>query len=193
MRYILSLALLLSACTRANSDYLGSGGHAGSGGGGSAGSGGGGSAGSGGGGGGSASVDLAMSVPHDMAQPRDMASFVGTECGTMSCTGNEPDCCVNNSGDHCVSDNAGCTNGPLFSCDGKEDCTGQFSGDYCCLQLSGGSTKVAGSGCMLSDDPDCNDILCHTVDADCPPQSGYVDCCPIANSQYKRCSKAACP
>ena len=94
-----------------------------------------------------------------------------------------------------MDDQTGCTNGPLFTCDGKEDCTGIFSADYCCLQLSssGGPTKASGSGCMLPTDSDCSDVLCHSVDADCPPAQGYVACCAIANSQFRRCSKMACP
>ncbi len=200
MRYILALALLVSACTRANSEFVGNGGgSAGNGGGGTAGSGGGGAAGSGGGGGTVGGADLATSDSHDMAHLPDMTSFDGVECGTMSCMGSEPDCCINTTGAHCVNGSSaggGCTNGPLFSCDGKEDCSGQFSGDYCCLELTNsgsGGAKPVGSGCMLSNDSSCSDILCHSVDADCPPQSGYVACCAIANSQYHRCSKLACP
>jgi hypothetical protein len=202
MRYILSLALLLSACTRANPDALpGSGGNGGGsgGGGGAAGSGGGGSAGGGGvggGGGTSGGADLAMSLPHDMAhETADMSSFVGTSCGNMSCTGATPDCCVNNSGTHCVDgNNDGCTNGPLFMCDGPEDCTGPLFGDICCLQLTNsgpGGTKLAGSGCeIVCGSPE--QRLCHS-DGDCTSTITAGHCCPYPNSSFRHCSATACP
>lgn len=193
MRYILSLALLFTACTRANPDLIG--GHGGSGGGGTAGSGGGGgAAGSGGNGGG---VDLAMSLPEDMAHGGpDMTSFDGVACGAMSCKGNEPDCCVNNTGSHCVSGSStgGCVNGPLITCDGPEDCTGPFAGEVCCLQFSSsgqGGNKLAGTGCLLPQDCAADLPLCHTV-SDCPASDGYVGCCAVMNTTYHHCSKTPC-
>jgi len=204
MRYILSLGLLLSACTRANPDAVGGngGGSAGNGGGGAAGSGGGGggsagSGGVGGGGGTTGGVDLAMSLPHDMANPTaDMSAFVGTSCGPMSCTGSTPDCCVNNTGAHCVDgNNSGCTNGPLFMCDGPEDCTGQLAGDICCVQTTNsgpGGTKLAGSGCeLVCGTPD--ERLCHS-DSDCTGSlGGATHCCPYPNTSFRHCSATACP
>src|SRR5262245_12093145 len=140
MRYILSLALLLSACTRANPDAVGgNGGSAGSGGGGAAGSGGGGgsggSGGSGGGGGVVGSHDLAMSMPHDMAHGPDMTTLEGVACGAVSCM-NGSDCCINNNGEKCTDANqcSGGTHPTLWGCDGPEDCPGSSTGthDDCC-------------------------------------------------------------
>lgn len=197
MRYILSIALILVACTKPNADFVGgnggTGGTGGTGGGGAAGSGGVGGGGGGGGGGGSGGViDMAMSQPADMRTlPPDMATLDGVACGAMSCKQSE--CCVNSSGPHCVT--GGCTNGPLFMCDGPEDCaSGNFAPD-CCLQTSSsgpGGTKISGSGCMLTSDPACVAILCHST-ADCPTGQGYVGCCALQTSQYKRCSKTPCP
>ena len=199
MRYILSLALLMSACTRANPDATG--GNGGSGGGGTAGAGGGGGgAGGGGGGAGGGGMggghDMSMSMIPDMSHAvSDMAAFVGTTCGNLICSGSSPDCCVNNTGDHCVNGSStGCTNGPLFMCDGPEDCIGQFAGDICCLQFTNsgpGGTKLAGSGCELS----CGapeDQLCHS-DTDCVDNLTNPHCCPLPNSSYHHCAATACP
>ena len=102
MRYILSLALLSSACTRANPDAVGGngGGSAGTGGGG-AGGGAAGGGGTGGGGGATGGVDLAMSTPHDMAMRPDMATLDGVACGQASCINGE-DCCISNNGEKCT-------------------------------------------------------------------------------------------
>ncbi len=194
MRYILSLALLLSACTRANPDALGgNGGNGGSGGsGGAAGSGGGGggTGGSAGGGGGAGGVNLAMSIPRDMARSLpDMATHDGVACGPVSCMNGE-DCCINNSGQHCTSQNS-CSGGShpvLFGCDGPEDCPGAAAGlhDECCANTSG-------SAC----DQTCADVpgttpMCHTL-ADCPQGAGYAGCCPIMQlPEYRLCAKQAC-
>jgi hypothetical protein len=187
MRYILSLALLLSACTRANPDAIGgNGGGAGSGGGGAAGSGGGGAGGSGGANGG---ADLAMSMPADMAHPPDMTSLEGVECGNSVCKGQ--DCCINNNGEQCTSQQqcSGGSHPTLWGCDGPEDCPGASNGTHeqCCANTSG-------SAC----DPSCAGVggltpMCHTV-KDCPDGAGYISCCPIkALPQYSLCAKTACP
>jgi hypothetical protein len=181
MRYILSLALLLSACTRANPDAVGgNGGSAGGGGGGTAG-GGGGVAGGGGTGGG---VDLAMSMPHDMAARPDMATLDGVACGPQSCMNGE-DCCVSNNGAHCTNTQQ-CTGGShptLWACDGPEDCKSTVD-SACCANTSG-------SAC----DPGCAGVgtpMCHSL-SDCPTLGGYVGCCGVALlPQYKVCSKQAC-
>jgi hypothetical protein len=200
MRYILAIALIVTACTRANPDATG--GNGGSGGGGAAGSGGtgggagggGGTGGTGGTGGGSGGeLDMSM-MPEDMrAVPPDMASLDGVACGNMSCK--QTDCCINSSGAHCVSPQQGCTNGPLFMCDGPEDCaTGNLAPD-CCLQTSNGGmggTHISGSGCMLPNDPGCAAILCHSL-SDCPTLGGYVGCCAgLTGVPYRHCSKTAC-
>jgi len=192
MRYILSLALLVSACTRANSDYAGgNGGSAGGGGGGAAGSGGGGAAGSGGGGGGNG-ADLAMTDAHDMAHGADMATLDGVACGMTSCKGNQPDCCINNQGPMCTGDNS-CSGGnhpTLWACDGPEDCPGPAPGTHqeCCA-------TTAGSAC----DDSCALVstgaapMCHSL-GDCPAAGGYVACCVVkALPQYALCAKNACP
>ena len=198
MRYLLSLALLVSvsACTRANPDALGgNGGSAGTGGGGGvAGTGGGGSAGSGGVGGGGGTVggkaDLAMSMPVDMAHGPDMASLDGVACGTTSCN-NGSDCCINNNGPKCT-DQQQCSGGQhptLWACDGPEDCPGAVPGTHeeCCANTSG-------SAC----DPSCAAIggttpMCHTL-SDCPTAAGYVACCAVKQlPPFAICSKVACP
>jgi len=106
-----------------------------------------------------------------------------------------PDCCVNNSGTHCVDgNNDGCTNGPLFMCDGPEDCTGPLFGDICCLQLTNsgpGGTKLAGSGCEIAcGSPD--QRLCHS-DSECTSTISAGHCCPYPNSSFRHCSATACP
>ncbi|HWE28083.1 MAG TPA: hypothetical protein VHB97_08785 [Polyangia bacterium] len=187
----------MSACTRANPDAIGGNGGSGGGGGGAAGSGGGGGTGGTGGGGGAAGGggiggghDMSMSMAPDMARPpADMAAFVGTTCGPKDCTGSTPACCVNNTGATCVDPNQGCTNGPLFLCDGPEDCTGQFTGDVCCVQLNG--SKVAGSGCDITCGT-ADERLCHS-DTDCATDVGAPNCCPYPNSTYHHCSATACP
>lgn len=190
MRYILSLALLLSACTRANPDAVGGGGGggaAGSGGGGGAAGGGGvgGGGGSAGGGGVGGGADLAMSMPHDMARPPDMATLAGVACGPVSCMNGE-DCCINNNGPHCTNQQqcSGGSHPTLWACDGPEDCKSTVDG-MCCANMSG-------SAC----DPTCAGIgtpMCHVL-ADCPSVDGYVACCPVVpGAQLHVCSKAACP
>lgn len=181
MRYLLSLALLVCGCTKANPDALpistadlatpsvGGGGVGGS-------------------------HDLAMSSPSDMIGaardmsrlPPDMMSTMGVACGTMVCSGFAADCCINNTGPHCVNGTVtGCTNGPLFACDGPEDCPS--SGESCCLQYSN-SSKPDGSGCLVSCPAE---ALCHTA-ADCPKGVGYIACCPGPQGQYGFCSKSKC-
>ena len=201
MRYFLALfvtgALALStvACTRANPDAIG--GNGGSGGtGGAGGSGGGGAAGSGGVGGGGGTVgggvDLAMSMPGDMAThaAADMSFPEGVACGTTSCK-NGDDCCVNNNGSKCTMDQT-CSGGQhptLWACDGPEDCPGSSQGTHeeCCANQSG-------SAC----NPSCAAIpasapMCHSL-TDCPASGGYVACCVIKLlPQYSLCSKQACP
>jgi hypothetical protein len=185
MRYILSLALLITACTRANPDAIGGNGGTG-GGGGTAGSGGG--AGAGGGGGVGSDVDLAMSMPGDLAMPPDMRTLEGVACGDTSCKGGQ-DCCINNNGQKCTSTNS-CSGGQhptLWACDGPEDCPGTTPGTKgeCCANASG-------SAC----DPSCTLVsnsapMCH-VAADCP--TGYTTCCVIKLlPQYSLCSKQPCP
>ncbi len=200
MRYILSLALLLSACTRANPDAINGGGGNAGGGGGAAGSGGGGAGGAGGfgGGGGAGGVgggggmmggpDLAM--PRDMSIRPDMATLNGVACGPVSCMNGE-DCCINNNGPHCTATQT-CTGGShptLWACDGPEDCktAGGVDGE-CCANSSG-------SAC----DPSCAAVtgttpMCHSL-ADCPSTGGYVNCCPVPLlPQYKVCStQQTCP
>ncbi|HXU73369.1 MAG TPA: hypothetical protein VN947_28815 [Polyangia bacterium] len=191
MRYLLSLALLLSACTRANPDAVGgNGGNAGNGGGGAAGSGGGGAAGSGGGGGTVGDgVDLAMSMPTDMAGGPDMASLEGVACGMTSCK-NGSDCCVNNNGDKCT-DQQQCSGGQhptLWGCDGPEDCPGAVPGTHgeCCANTSGSACNISCAG-IANSAP-----MCHAL-TDCPTGGGYTACCVIkVLPQYSLCSKTAC-
>jgi hypothetical protein len=185
MRYILSLALMLCGCTKANPDALpisvadlampsGGGG------------------GAGGGGGGGGAQDLSMpGAAQDMSRSTDMAaSTVGVACGTMSCSGLTPDCCVNSMGQHCVDGViTGCTNGPLFGCDGPEDCPS--ASEMCCLQFNGNGSRPSGTSCLFSCPGPATDPLCHTR-ADCPDGQGYVACCPYAQGQYRHCSKTAC-
>jgi hypothetical protein len=184
MRYILSLALLLSACTRANPDAIGgNGGSAGGGGGGAAGSGGGGgSAGSGGSGGG---ADLSVSTPHDMTSdsPADMTSFEGVYCGAMVCKAPTAECCAGQTTVVCQSNAIPCA-GRAFDCDGPEDC---MSGERCCGSLNGSACggNGGGGGCSNGDVP-----LCHTL-AECG--AGYVGCCGASNGGHLRfCSKQPC-
>jgi hypothetical protein len=190
MRYIFSLALLLTACTRANPNAIGGNGGSGGvgGGGGAAGSGG---VGGGGGGGSVRGADLAMSSSFDMTHvPPDMATLDGVACGQVSCKNGE-DCCISNKGEACTAQNS-CSGGQhpvLFGCDGPEDCPGSSVGshDECCANQSG-------SAC----DPSCADIggttpMCHSV-ADCPTGDGYTACCPVMQlPQYRLCAKQACP
>ena len=193
MRYILSLALVLSvsACTRANSEFMGGGGSAGTGGGGSAGSGGGGSAGSGGGGG-NGSPDLAGGGDaHDMASHApDMTSFDGVACGQTSCM--KSDCCINNQGEKCTDQNS-CSGGQhptLWACDGPEDCPGAVPGTHaeCCANTSG---SACDDSCALVSSMSAP--MCHSV-ADCSATEGYTACCPVKLlPQYSLCSKTACP
>jgi hypothetical protein len=190
--------LVVTACTRANPDAVG--GNGGAGGGGVAGSGGSGGGGSGGGGGGTGGVgggaggdgDMSM-LPADMRTlPPDMTSLDGVACGNTSCK--MSDCCINSSGAHCVDPQQGCANGPLFMCDGPEDCASGNLAPDCCLQVSnsgGGGPHPVGSGCMLPTSSSCSAILCHTV-SDCPALGGYVACCGAMGVPYKRCSKTAC-
>ena len=181
MRYILSLALLLSACTRANPDAIGGGGGSG---GGAAGSGGGGG-GSAGGGGTGGGVDLAMSLPHDMAtSPADMTSFEGVFCGNMTCLKPTEECCVTQAtGTLCQSPAVQCV-GRAFDCDGPEDCTAP---DECCGSINGSSCNSGGGGCSNNEVP-----LCHTL-PDCGGH-GYVACCGASNGGHLRfCSKNPCP
>jgi hypothetical protein len=188
MRYILSLALLLAACTRANPDLVNGngGGGAGSGGAGAAGGGGGGA---GGGGGGTVGTDLAMSTADDMAHGADMSSHDGVACGATSCMGDE-DCCVGSNGQEQCTNKNQCSGGShptLWACDGPEDCPGAVPGTQaeCCANLSG-------SAC----DPSCTLVsnsapMCHSL-SDCP--AGYTSCCVIKPlPQYSVCSKQACP
>ena len=188
MRYILSLALLLSACTRANPDAVGGngggvGGHAavaerrrrGGGGGGS-----------GGGGGAAGGVDLAMSMPHDMAMRPDMATLDGVACGQASCINGE-DCCISNNGEKCTNTQqcSGGSHPTLWACDGPEDCKSSVDGQCC--------ANTSGSAC----DPTCGAVggtpMCHSL-ADCPTLGGYLGCCAVPQlMQYKVCSKQACP
>ncbi|HEY2743420.1 MAG TPA: hypothetical protein VGL86_02315 [Polyangia bacterium] len=181
----------MSACTRANSEFVGgNGGSAGTGGGGAAGSGGGGAAGSGGGGGTSV-MDLAVSAPHDMAHPPDMATLDGVACGDKSCT-NGDDCCVNNQGPMCTDQNS-CTGGQhptLWDCDGPEDCPGAIPGTHaeCCATMLGSTCDDSCSQASAGAVP-----MCHSL-GDCPGLSGYVACCVVkALPQYSTCSKVACP
>jgi hypothetical protein len=191
MRYILSLALLVSACTRANSEFVGNGGgSAGNGGGGAAGSGGGGAAGSGGGGGTGSAVDLATSESHDMAHLPDMASLEGVACGQTSCI--KSDCCINNQGEKCTDQNS-CSGGQhptLWACDGPEDCPGAVPGTHaeCCANTSG---SACDDSCALVSSMSAP--MCHSV-ADCSATEGYTACCVIKLlPQYSLCSKTACP
>jgi hypothetical protein len=191
MRYIVSLALILSACTRANPDALGgNGGSAGSGGGGAAGSGGvgGGGGGSAGGGGIGGGADLAMSMPHDMAHSPDMATLAGVACGATSCMNGE-DCCVSNNGAHCTNQQqcSGGSHPTLWACDGPEDCKSTVDG-VCCANTSGSACDPTCTGLGTPSTP-----MCHAL-ADCPSVDGYVACCPIPQlPQYHLCSKTACP
>jgi len=188
MRYILSLALLLGACTRANPDAVG--GNGGSGGGGTAGAGGGGAGGAGGGGGGGgaggmAGGDLAMSLPHDMAMRPDMATLDGVACGDKSCMNGE-DCCINNNGRQCTSQNqcSGGSHPTLWACDGPEDCKSTVD-DQCCANNSGSACDLTCAGIGTP--------MCHTL-ADCPQGGGYTACCPVpVLTQYKVCATQACP
>lgn len=192
MRYILSLALLLAACTRANPDAVG--GNGGSGGGGTAGSGGAGGGGTGGGGGTAGGggtgggQDLAMSGAADMSKlPPDMATLQGVACGMTSCMNGE-DCCINNNGEHCTTQNS-CSGGAhptLWACDGPEDCKSTVS-PVCCANSSGSACDPSCTGLGTPATP-----MCHSL-ADCPPLDGYTACCPIqALPQYSVCSKTAC-
>jgi hypothetical protein len=183
MRFVVALALMLSACTRANPDAVGGGG-SGGGGGGAAGSGGGGSAGSGGSGGG---ADLSVVMPHDLAMggPADMTSFEGVYCGTLVCTKPTDECCVTQAlGTTCQSPAIQCT-GRAFDCDGPEDCP--MAGDRCCGSINGSACGAnGGGGCSNGDVP-----LCHTL-ADCG-SGGYVGCCGASNGGHLRfCSKNPC-
>jgi hypothetical protein len=200
MRYLLSLALIVTACTKANPEHFG--GAEGTdlstgpiGGGGNGGGGGGGNGGGGGGGGGSGGVHD-MSMPggaRDMARVPDMASFEGVACGNMTCPGGDA-CCINNNGSRCLTPQMGCSNGPLFLCDGPEDCAGAGFAPTCCLQFSNGpgGTRPSGSGCVLPTSCAAELPMCHTV-ADCPGLSGYTSCCAIPNTPYRHCSKNPCP
>lgn len=196
MRYILSLALIFAACTRANPEAVG--GNGGSGGGGVAGSGGGGagggsagSGGAGGGGGVAGDHDMAMSMARDMATRPDMATLDGVACGAVSCT-NGDDCCVNNNGSHCTSQQQ-CTGGShptLWACDGPEDCKSSNGGigGMCCANSSGSACDITCSGLGTPSSP-----MCHSLD-DCPANAGYTACCPVpVLTQYKVCSNQACP
>lgn len=183
MRYILSLALLMSACTRANPDAIGGNGGSG-GGGGAAGSGGGGGGGTAGGGGTGGGPDLAMSTPPDMVSaPADMTSFAGVYCGTMICLKPTSECCAGQTTVICQTPASACTGRP-FDCDGPEDC---MSGERCCGSTNGSMCGGSGgSGCSNGDVP-----LCHTV-ADCAGD-GYVACCGATNGGHLRfCSKQPC-
>ena len=188
MRYILSLALLLSACTRANPDAVGGNGGSGGGGGaaGAGGGGGGGTAGAGGGGGGMTNApDLAMSMPRDMAMRPDMATHDGVACGAVSCM-NGDDCCVNNNGAHCTSQQQ-CSGGQhptLWACDGPEDCKSSVDG-MCCANMSGSACDITCAGIGTP--------MCHSLD-DCPAGGNFTACCPVpVLTQYKVCSTQACP
>jgi hypothetical protein len=181
MRYILSLALLMSACTRANPELVGGGGGSGGSGGAAGSGGGGGTAGSGGTGGGG---DMAAGGDaHDMAtsQAPDMTSFAGTYCGNMICMKPTNECCVTSAAMVCQSEAVQCL-GKFFDCDGPEDCTAP---DQCCGSING-STCEAGGGCSNGGIP-----LCHTV-ADCGGH-GFVACCGASNGGHLRfCSKNPC-
>jgi hypothetical protein len=187
MRYIVSLALLLSACTRANPEAIGgNGGNAGGGGGGAAGSGGGGGGGSAGGGGTGGGGDMAMSLPYDMTTtgPPDMTSFEGVFCGNMVCKAPTGECCAGQTTVICQSPAIACAGRP-FDCDGPEDC---MNGDRCCGSVNGSmcATGTGGGGCSNGDVP-----LCHTLD-ECG--TGYIACCAAPNGGHLRfCSKQPCP
>ena len=181
MRYILSLALLLSACTRANPDAIG--GNGGGGGGGGAAGSGGGAAGGGGTGGG---ADLAMSLPDDLALPTgDMTSFTGLFCGTMTCVAPNDECCATQATVMCQSPNLPCAGAP-YDCDGPEDCA---KGETCCGGGTGSTcNQLNGGGCEGGRVP-----LCHTLD-DCPKSNGgFVACCgSSAGGHLRFCSKNPC-
>lgn len=192
MKYLLSLAILLGGCTKANPNALpinggdidmavGTGGGSGGGGGGGAG-------GSGGG------VDLATGPVDLAARPPDMTSFQGVICGTKTCSGNTPDCCVNNAGRQCIDGTTGnCSGGStpaLFGCDGPEDCKAGLN-DTCCLSFTGGGGASNGSSCVPGVTCGQGQQMCHAV-GDCPANQGYVGCCAIPTTQYRRCSKTPC-
>jgi hypothetical protein len=181
MRYILSLALLFAACTRANPDAIGGAG----GGGGTAGSGG--AAGGGGGGGGQTggAGDMVVAIPQDLATaPGDMTSFAGIFCGTMVCMAPDDECCATNQLLTCNSPTAPCA-GLAYDCDGPEDCD---KGATCCGGGTGSTcNQLNGGGCQGGRAP-----LCHTLD-DCPKgNGGFLACCASANGGHLRfCSKSA--
>ena len=184
MRYILSLALLVTACTRANPDAIG-----------------------GNGGGGeqaaappvTAAVQAAAvaSVATSTSRCRCPATWrcrptcarsSGVACGDTSCMSGQ-DCCVNNNGQKCTSANS-CSGGQhptLWACDGPEDCPGAAPGTKaeCCANASGSACNPS---CTLVSN---SAPMCH-VAADCP--TGYTTCCVIKLlPQYSVCSKQPCP
>jgi hypothetical protein len=188
---LLFVVSLVTGCTRANPDAFtlpeqdlatppltGTGGGSGGGGGGTA-----------GGGGSSSVVDLAIAA-HDLAVlPPDLADpLAGVRCGTTSCTvASKDSCCISASGESCIGANMSCGNGGVtFSCDGPEDCT---NGDACCGSATA-TTSGKGATCGSAVNPACVP-LCHTL-ADCGQFTGYLACCPVANTPYDRCSRTAC-
>ena len=191
-------SLVSTGCTRANPDALfnlpqqdllapgNSGGNGASGGGGGI-AGGGGS--SGGGGGVVSGDDLA--VTHDLAvESHDMAeSTSGIKCGTTVCSAASKDsCCITATMEMCIDINMTCgANGAIFACDGPEDCT-TTPGETACCGSTGASTAPKGATCGSPLLPTCVP-LCHAL-ADCG--TGWLGCCPVANTPYSRCSRTAC-
>ena len=185
MRYLVIIALVLSACTRANPDAVGGGG--GSGGGGAGSGGGGGVAGGGGTGGG---MDLAANGADDMTAtgPADMTSFAGVYCGNNVCMAPASECCATATL-ACIPPAQLC-NGNAYDCDGPEDCK---PAQTCCGGGTGSTCNdLAGGSCQGGRAP-----LCHTLD-DCPkgssgPGGAFVACCLSPQGGHIHfCSKNPC-
>jgi hypothetical protein len=107
------------------------------------------------------------------------AGPAGVACGTMTCSGTTPQCCVPRDPGGmatCISADAVCM-GVAASCDGPEDCTAP---QQCCVGFgSTGGGASCQNACGLG-----SRAACHAA-SDCPSVDGLMRmCCPFTGGGF---------